>query len=315
MAKPNDATCWDLRALQIFSRVSSSGSITKVAIDLGVSQPAISRYLSLLEKQCGGYLFTRTGRGVALTELGKQIQPAIERVLASANELNNVVAAAHGRVAGLVRIGTLPSLSEALIVPLLLRLHREYPGISVQIVESAAGQIESGLSQHEIDIGLPYRSHTALTSDEDVLLRLPSYLVGPPGDQLTAAPEIPFTKLNGVPLVLSRKPSSVRMMLDEMGRRHGVDINVLYEADSGFIQKQMVMKRVGYTLLPWHFIAGEVERGELQASEIVQPQVVRVVSLMVTQRSTPAVRVVVDLLREVVNESLCRFKVRPPGNE
>ncbi|MCW0210264.1 MAG: LysR family transcriptional regulator [Achromobacter sp.] len=312
MAKPSEAPDWDLRALRIFSLVARSGSITKVAIDLGVSQPAISRYLSMLEKQCGGYLFTRNGRGVGLTELGKQVQPVVEQVLASASDLNDVIAAAHGRVSGTVRIGTLPSLSNALIVPLLLRLQREYPAIHVQIVESAAGQIESWLQRREIDIGLPYRSHDALGSDEDVLLRLPSYLIGPPGDRITAARQVPFAKLDGLPLVLSRKPSSVRMMLDEMGRRNGVDIRVTVEADSGFIQKQMVVKRSGYTLLPWHFVAAEVERGELQASEIVEPSVVRIVSLMLTDRPTQAVKVVTALLREIVSESLAQLDALPP---
>ncbi|CAB3821444.1 LysR family transcriptional regulator [Achromobacter denitrificans] len=312
MAKPSEAPDWDLRALRIFSLVARSGSITKVAIDLGVSQPAISRYLSMLEKQCGGYLFTRNGRGVGLTELGKQVQPVVEQVLASASDLNDVIAAAHGRVSGTVRIGTLPSLSNALIVPLLLRLQREYPAIHVQIVESAAGQIESWLQRREIDIGLPYRSHDALGSDEDVLLRLPSYLIGPPGDRITAARQVPFAKLDGLPLVLSRKPSSVRMMLDEMGRRNGVDIRVTVEADSGFIQKQMVVKRSGYTLLPWHFVAAEVERGELQAAEIVEPAVVRIVSLMLTDRPTQAVKVVTALLREIVSESLAQLDALPP---
>lgn len=313
MAKPTDSAGWDLRALRIFSMVARSGSITKVAIDLGVSQPAVSRYLSLLEKQCGGYLFTRNGRGMGLTELGRQVQPAIEQVLESAAGLNDVVAAAHGQVTGTVRIGTLPSLSNALIIPLLLRLQREYPAIQVQIVESAAGQIESWLAHHEIDIGLPYRSHDALGSDEDVLLRLPSYLIGPPGDRITAEREVPFAKLDGLPLVLSRKPSSVRMMLDEMGRRHNVNISVAVEADSGFIQKQMVVRRAGYTLLPWHFVAAEVERGELQASEIVQPSVLRIVSLMITDRPTQAVKVVTGLLREIVSESLTQLDARPPG--
>ncbi|MEN4920033.1 LysR family transcriptional regulator [Achromobacter spanius] len=313
MAKPTESAGWDLRALRIFSMVARSGSITKVAIDLGVSQPAVSRYLSMLEKQCGGYLFTRNGRGVGLTELGKQVQPAIEQVLASASGLNDVVAAAHGQVSGTVRIGTLPSLSNALIIPLLLRLQREYPAIHVQIVESAAGQIESWLQHHEIDIGLPYRSHDALGSDEDVLLRLPSYLIGPPGDRITAERQVPFARLDGLPLVLSRKPSSVRMMLDEMGRRHNVNISVSVEADSGFIQKQMVVRRAGYTLLPWHFVAAEVERGELQASEIVQPSVLRIVSLMLTDRPTQAVKVVTALLREIVSESLTQLDARQPG--
>ncbi|MNR15288.1 hypothetical protein D3C85_1318140 [compost metagenome] len=85
------------------------------------------------------------------------------------------------------------------------------------------------------------------------------------------------------------------------------------EADSGFIQKQMVVKRAGYTLLPWHFVAAEVERGELQAAEIVQPSVLRIVSLMLTDRPTQAVKVVTGLLREIVSESLTKLDARPPG--
>ncbi|ANY17699.1 LysR family transcriptional regulator [Bordetella pseudohinzii] len=311
MSTNQDGGGWDLRALRIFSMVARHGSITKVAIDLGVSQPAVSRYLSMLEKQCGGYLFTRNGRGVSLTELGKQVLPMAEQVLASASDLNDVVAAAQGRVTGTVRIGTLPSLSEPLIVPLILRVQREHPGIQLQIVESAAGQIESGLQRREIDIGLPYRSHDALGNDEDVLLRLPSYLIGPPGDRVTAAPQVAFAQLDGLPLVLSRKPSSVRMMLDEMGRRHDIEIRVMVEADSGLIQKQMAVRRAAYTVLPWHVVAAEVKRGELQAAEIVQPSVLRIVSLMLTDRPTQAVKVVATLLRHLAREAAPRLAARP----
>jgi len=312
MPKNSEAQGWDLRALHIFSLVAHSGSITKVAIDLGVSQPAISRYLSILEKQCGGHLFIRNGRGVDLTGLGQQILPISEQVLTGANALSNAVAAMHGRVTGTVRIGTLPSLSGALIVPLLLRVQKEYPDVHMQIVESAAGQIETCLQRREIDIGLPYRSHDALDNDEEVLLRLPSYLIGPPGDQVTAASHVPFAKLDGLPLVLSRKPSSVRLMLDDMARIHAIDIHVSVEADSGFIQKQMVINRAGYTVLPWHTISDEVQRGQLQASEIVQPGVLRMVSLMLTDRPTRAVKVVTGLLREIVSASLASLNALPP---
>jgi len=314
MEKHHDVGGWDLKSLRIFSMVARSGSITRVAIDLGVSQPAISRYLSLLEKQCGGYLFTRTGRGVELTELGQQLLPVVEQVLASTEQLSDIVASSRGAVTGLVRIGTLPSLSRALIIPLLLRLQHEYPGIRMQVVESAAGQIESWLQRREIDIGLPYRSHDAVADDEDVLLQLPSYLIGPPGDRITAGRTVPFSALDGLPLVLSCKPSSVRMMLDEMGKRHNIEVRVSVEADSGFIQKEMVVRRAGYTVLPWHVVADEVQRGVLQAAEIVQPSVIRIVSMMLTDRPTRAVGVVAGLLREIVKESLATLDALPPGD-
>lgn len=303
MSKQTGKPDWDLQVLRIFSLVARSGSITRVAIDLGISQPAVSRHLSALERQCGGYLFTRNGRGVGLTELGSSLLPIAEQVLASAQTLSDAVSASHGVIAGLVRIGTLPSLSEPLLIPLLLRLQREHPGIQVQVVEGAAGQIEGWLRRGDIDIGLPYRSHEAIGDDEEVLLRLPSYLIGPPGDRFTATPTVPFRSLDNLPLVLSRKPSSVRMMLDDMGKRHDIRIHVSIEADSSLIQHQMVVRRHGYTVLPWHVVAEHVRRGEVQASEIVEPSVIRIVSMMQAGNPTRAMRAVKDMLRQIVHES------------
>ncbi len=281
---------WDLRTLKIFVLTAEAGSITRVAIDLGLSQPAVSRYLSNLEKDCRGYLFIRHGRGVELTELGRKILPLAIRTLEGAQNISDAIDNDH--ITGLVRIAIIPSLTKSILSPLFFYLKENYPGIQLKIIEGAAGQIETWLRLREVDIGIPYKSHQVKDWEDEVMCRLPSFLVGAVGDTVTAQAETPFAALNDLPLVLSAKPSSFRNMLEEMGGVYGVKINVIMEADSGVLQKEVAAKRGGYTILPWHTIKNEVDAGVLQASRITDPELIRVISMNMPQNNAKAVRIV-----------------------
>ena len=63
----------DYAAWKLFVDAAELGSLSKVAVAYGTSQPHISRRISELERECGGRLFQRTGRGVALTELRQRL--------------------------------------------------------------------------------------------------------------------------------------------------------------------------------------------------------------------------------------------------
>jgi DNA-binding transcriptional LysR family regulator len=77
----------DYAAWKLFVDAAELGSLSKVALAYGTSQPHISRQISELEQDCGGRLFQRTGRGVVLTELGQRIAPKVRAWLARAISL------------------------------------------------------------------------------------------------------------------------------------------------------------------------------------------------------------------------------------
>ena len=81
----------DCAAWKLFIDAAELGSLSKVALAYGTSQPHISRQIGELERECGGRLFQRTGRGVALTDLGQRIAPRIRAWLASTEQLANEV--------------------------------------------------------------------------------------------------------------------------------------------------------------------------------------------------------------------------------
>ena len=278
----NSANDWDLAKLELFADVAELGSLTKAAAVRSSMQPVISRQIAALERSCGGRLFTRTGRGMVLTELGRRCLPRVKAMLAEARHLSEEVSAAAGVPTGEVRIGALPSLYRLVVCPLFNTVRERFPKVRLHVFEGSAGQIDEWIATGYVDIGLPYRYGKRLPRGVQRLISAESYLIGPAGDRLTKTPTVEFAKLAGKPLVLPGAPSTVRMTLDHIAKREHITLDIVLQAHSLQIQKETVLNGYGYTILPRHAVLAELEAGTLQASRIVNPEIARAVVLVTT---------------------------------
>ena len=292
---------WDLARLQLFISVAREGSLTRAAASLGTPQPAISRQIARLEQECGGRLFLRTGRGVALSPLGERVMPRVQAILRHALELSSELDEEVDAPSGEVRIGILPSLHLTVVVPLFQALRRRMPGIRLQVFEGSAGQIDQWLATGFVDIGLPYRYGPTMI-DAERLVTVSSWLVGPVGDRITSGKTVKFTQLNGLPLVLPGAPSGVRVLLAQLARKADIKLNVVLEADSTQIQKAIAGSAGAYAVMPMHAFAGELEAGILQAARIVEPRIDRAIAMGLTSArpATPATREVAKSIRRLM---------------
>ena len=148
----------DYAAWKLFIDAAELGSLSKVAVAYGTSQPHISRQISELEQECGGRLFQRTGRGVVLTELGQRIAPKVRAWLASTEQLANDVRTSAGTPIGKVRIGSLPSTAHPLVSTLYKRLKERYPLIQLAVREGQGSQLETWLEDGSVDLAILYRT-------------------------------------------------------------------------------------------------------------------------------------------------------------
>lgn len=290
---------WDVSSLQLFVRVAEVGSLTRLASESGLPQPAISRKISKLEQQCGGYLFLRTGRGMVLSEFGQRILPRVRAALHELSMLGVEVGARSSTLSGTVRIGILSSICKPLIAPLIAQQIVQLPGVVLQIHEGAGGQIDRWLTNGTVDIGVTYRYGQKPRPDETRLLGLRSYLVGSHGDPHLQHETIPFRNLDGLPLVLPSAPSAVRTLLNRHARQQRIRLNVVAEADSGQNQKAAASQRGIYTIVPIHAVVEDLELKILQATRIVQPEVYRYITLCFTsaQPLSQAAREISNLIR------------------
>jgi LysR family transcriptional activator of nhaA len=202
--------------LLYFWTVVRSGTIAKAAEQLRVSPPAISSQLRQLEDSLGEKLFSRVGRKLELTELGKTVFEYADDIFALGRELvdtvKNRAPGRHVRVEiGVVDV--LPKLIAQWLIEPALRL-----GDTVRIVcrEAASDQLIARLATTELDLVL-----SDSPVDPNLKIRAYNHLLGECGVTFVATEEIAkqlhgrFPKsLNGIPMLLPTDNTAFRRNLD-----------------------------------------------------------------------------------------------------
>ena len=302
----------DYAAWKLFMDAAELGSLSKVALAYGTSQPHISRQISDLEQECGGRLFQRTGRGVVLTELGQRIAPKVRAWMASTEQLTNDVRASAGTPIGKVRIGSLPSTAHPLVSTLHKRLQERYPLVQLAVREGQGAQLETWLEDGSVDLAILYRTSPTPKNGDIYLVETSTYLVGAAGDPLTAQPTVRFSALHDLPLVLFCRPSSWRNHLEQLSAEHGVSLNVVMEADSLSLQTHIVSEGGIYALLGPYAIAAASKERRLQSSKVVAPVVTRHIALAMSRHGslTLACRTVMQVIREVAKSGSAGLRRR-----
>jgi LysR family transcriptional regulator, nitrogen assimilation regulatory protein len=266
-------------AWKLFIDAVELGSLSKVALMHGSSQPQVSRQIGELEIKCGGRLFQRTGRGVMLTALGQRIAPQVRDWLASTEQLENDIRSSAAKPLGRVRLGIIPSMAHPLVSTLLRQLSEKYPLIQLRIREGQGAQLENWLDEGSLDMAILLRGGPADARNALASAQTDTYLVAARGDQLTSQPTVRFKKLNGLPLITFGRPSPWRDQLDQLARAKGITLNVQLEADSLALQLAMVARGGMYALLGGYAIAQAFKDGEIQAAQVIEPRVLRHIAL------------------------------------
>src|ERR1043166_1180641 len=141
-----------LRDLNIFLVVANERSMSKAAVLLAVSQPAVSKAISEMESTLGVPLLDRGPRGVEPTLFGRAV---VERSLAIFDELRQTVTdidSLRDPTSGMARIGTVGTLATGLVPAVIERLTRQHPRISFYVVEGALVSLQRELRERNVEL-------------------------------------------------------------------------------------------------------------------------------------------------------------------
>ena len=142
---------FDWALVKSFLAVLDAGSLMGAARRTGAQQPTLSRHVAELESQLGTPLFERTGRGVSPTPAALAIADAARQMQHGAEALARTVAGQRDLTTGTVRITTSMVAATYLLPPVLAELHRQEPGIQLELV---ANNRLSNLLRREADIAV-----------------------------------------------------------------------------------------------------------------------------------------------------------------
>jgi LysR family transcriptional regulator, glycine cleavage system transcriptional activator len=122
-----------LSAIRAFDAAARLGSFTRAASELSMTQAAVSYQIKLLEEEVGAPLFRRLPRGVALTEVGEELAPA---VLGAFRSMRAAFAQIHDRATHNLAITALPSIGASWLVPRLGAFQLRHPELAVRLETS-----------------------------------------------------------------------------------------------------------------------------------------------------------------------------------
>ncbi len=290
---------------RLFLEVAELGSFTRVAAQRNTVQSNISRQISELEASCGGALFRRTGRGVVLTEFGVHVLQRVKDWIKDSDQLFTDIQNASNIPMGEVKMGILPSAAHPLMTYVFNKLRNEHPKIKLNIREGQGSELDAMLETNSVDMAILFRYEKPTGNDEVLLSTASTYLVSCPGLPLTNSETIDFKKLQGIPLVLPRRPSHWRSILDETAKSKGFNLVAQVEADSLKLQKEIIASNSNiYALLGPFSINEELKAKKLQASKIITPDLKRYVTLAYPKQGnvTQASRIVLELIRNTVKD-------------
>lgn len=288
------------RQLSTFLLVADMQSLSRAAIALDLAQSLVSRQIAMLEKEWGQRLFDRTGRGMTLSDFGRQMYPEVKRAVGQMQQLDAVAREAAGVLTGTVHVGVLPSMSRQLLPMLLAEVRKQAPALRLHVVEGFSGSLDEQLASGRVDMIVVNRYGTSALRGEDVLGKVDTFLVGKPGSPQLSQQTIAFRDLEGIPFVLPATPNGLRTTLDTLGRKHGISIDVLMEVDTSTAMKDVAMSGHAFTLLPATAIREELSAGKLTAVRLVRPGISRTIALSLTRHHplSPGARLVASLVGE-----------------
>jgi LysR family cyn operon transcriptional activator len=144
----------ELRHLRYFVSVADTASVSKAALRIHISQPALSRQIRDLETELGVRLFDRVGRRIRLTPAGEELLERSRDVLARSDAMSERARSFTTGAAGQLRIGTTPQTMQSVIAAFLARYRRARPGVEVSLVEAGGVRLLDLLANGDVQIAV-----------------------------------------------------------------------------------------------------------------------------------------------------------------
>ncbi len=142
-----------LRQVRYFVAVAESGSISRAARQLSVSQSAVTEAVKALEAELGAPLVERSGRGVSLTHRGQVFLRHASRILAAVADASRTLPGGHAP-AGELHLGASSVVAGYILAELLARYRRAFPAVTVEAFEDSPEYLEHLLVNGEIDVAV-----------------------------------------------------------------------------------------------------------------------------------------------------------------
>ncbi len=248
--------------IELFVQVAETGSLSRAAEALGLSNAAASRHLQALEDRLGARLVERNTRRLFLTDTGQEFFSRAKTLLADMKDAEDVVNAHTLNPTGMLRISASLSFSMQHIAPLLRAYTERYPNVTVH-VEAANRYLD--IIDNNIDVAIRTREFEPdsnitvrrLAQTRRILVAAPRYLArhGRPKtlEELAQHKLLIYTYANN--------PGELRFTRDD--QTTALHIKGLLESNDGQILRAAALDGMGILVQPTYIVYDDMVAGRL----------------------------------------------------
>ncbi|MFB9221717.1 hydrogen peroxide-inducible genes activator [Paracoccus cavernae] len=262
-----------LRQITYFLAVSRFGNFRLAAESVNVSQPGLSSQIAQLEDRLGGQLFLRSAGagGVVLTQLGRQLLPLAQELMAAAGRLDQAARAPRLPLSGPIRLGIIPTVAPYLIPALIPALRRAHPDAALELHEATTDALIDEIEMRRLDAGIVALPVAAPWLRAEPVLR-DAFLIALAEDDTTylAGPAQPDA-IEVERLLLLADGHCLRDQALAVCGRGEARRKLNLEATSMATLMRMVAAGMGMTLIPKLALADENRDGRLRIVPFAAP--------------------------------------------
>lgn len=294
----------NLKHLRIFVEIARRGSFRNAANVLHMSEPATSQAVSQLESLIGVKLLDRTTRTVRVSEAGSAFLADAERLLEgldySITALREFASSGRGRVS----IACLSSAVYRLLPPVLAEMKVRYPGIDVIFLDDNMRGILQRIDKAECDVAIVSEDPNIKLGLSIPLMDDSFQVVCPTDHPLAHRKKVTGSELSKFEVVLLRRGSGIRDMLDRAFEAQSIDLKVIHETTQILTLLGLVEGGLGITVLP-SLLCPDPAHGVFAVIPLHKPSIKRKLGLIFAsgREPSPAAHLIADVVKQTVGSS------------
>lgn len=241
----------DLQHLRAFVAIAREGNLTRAAVRLHLTQPAVSMQVKSLQEMLKLTLFTRTARGLALSPQGRALLPVAEKILLGLEDFSQMAEGMQHAAIGRLSIGTIMNPETIRLGACLHYLAERYPHVQTRLRHGMSGwqleQVRSG----EMDSAFylcPQPGAAAAPELDCLRLTTMNYFVIAPKGWQARVQNKSWAQVAALPWIWTPEHSTHHQLLSRQFGAAGVQPNVVAEVDLEASMLDLVISGVGLSL-------------------------------------------------------------------
>jgi LysR family transcriptional regulator, low CO2-responsive transcriptional regulator len=253
---------YTLNQLQIFLKVVKTLSITRASEELHLTQPAVSIQLKNFQEQFDIPLIEVINKKIYVTDFGREIAQAAERILDEVASINGRMHAHKGQLSGKLKISVV-STGKYIAPYFIADFIKQHDGVELLLDVTNKAQVIQSLEKNEVDYSLVSVLPEHINIDKVQLMQNKLFVVGNKDAEFSKA-EYDKKIFESIPLIYREQGSGTRHVMEKFIRKNNLPVTKKMELTSNEAVKQAVIAGLGYSIMPLIGIKNELMNNQLQ---------------------------------------------------